>query len=278
MKKKKYNLRRPSDEIENYTNKIIESIDINHEILPNMQALENAKSFLGNKFAQSLCSWFVLLFFVCVLGIFMSVSISYGNELNTKNAYIVSKYDRLKVEFTAQTTVNELFAQNDILITSNDKIYKSMSDIVEENEEIRVEFGYNEELASPVSSVVNAVLDYTQLGTVVQSSSGYKTYSAQYSVLATGYCSCSICCGPYDGTSTANGSTPTVGHTIATPSTYDFGTMVYIPDFDDGYDDGIFEVQDRGGAIQGNRIDIYFGSHQEALNFGVRTVTMYVLN
>ena len=36
-------------------------------------------------------------------------------------------------------------------------------------------------------------------------------------------------------------------------------------------------VEDCGGAINGNRIDIYFESHADALQFGVQTVTVEIL-
>ena len=39
-----------------------------------------------------------------------------------------------------------------------------------------------------------------------------------------------------------------------------------------------YVVEDRGGAIHGNRIDIYLNSHQEALQWGVRYVDVEVLN
>ena len=42
-----------------------------------------------------------------------------------------------------------------------------------------------------------------------------------------------------------------------------FGTVILI----DGHE---YIVQDRGGAIKGNRIDVYFESHEEALEFGVQ--------
>lgn len=96
-------------------------------------------------------------------------------------------------------------------------------------------------------------------------------------VEATAYCSCSVCCGPYDGTRTADGSKTKMYHTVAAPSTYAFGTMLYFPYFQDAPNGGVFEVEDRGGAIQGNRIDIYFSSHEEALAFGRKTLEMYVL-
>ena len=34
-------------------------------------------------------------------------------------------------------------------------------------------------------------------------------------------------------------------------------------------------AEDTGGAIKGNRIDVFFDSHQDALNFGVKYMTVY---
>lgn len=49
------------------------------------------------------------------------------------------------------------------------------------------------------------------------------------------------------------------------------GTIVYI--------DGLGErvVQDRGGAIKGNAVDIYFEDHDEALVFGRQAVRLYII-
>ena len=80
----------------------------------------------------------------------------------------------------------------------------------------------------------------------------------------TAYCPCSKCCGKSDGI-TASGTRATQGRTIAAPSTYGFGTEIEI-------DGVVYTVEDRGGAIKNNRIDIYFDSHTEAVNYGRRTV------
>lgn len=87
---------------------------------------------------------------------------------------------------------------------------------------------------------------------------------------ATGYCSCAKCCGKTNGT-TASGTKATAGRTVAMSSKYAFGTKVEIKGV------GTYTVEDRGGAINGNKIDIYFASHQEALNFGRRTVYLRVV-
>jgi 3D (Asp-Asp-Asp) domain-containing protein len=48
---------------------------------------------------------------------------------------------------------------------------------------------------------------------------------------------------------------------------YPFGTEMIIH----GYKSGkAVKVLDRGGVIRGNRLDVFFDSHQEALKWGVR--------
>ncbi len=88
--------------------------------------------------------------------------------------------------------------------------------------------------------------------------------------VATAYCGCSKCCGKSTGI-TASGTKATQGKTVAMPSFYKFGTKIEIQGM------GTYIVEDRGGAIKGNRIDIFFSSHKQALNFGKRTVYLKIL-
>ena len=87
----------------------------------------------------------------------------------------------------------------------------------------------------------------------------------------TAYCNCSICCGVWAGGATASGVMPVANHTIAVDtSVIPFGTQVVI--------NGItYVAEDVGGAINGNRIDIYFDTHQEALNFGVQYAEVFIV-
>jgi len=55
------------------------------------------------------------------------------------------------------------------------------------------------------------------------------------------------------------------------PNVIPLGTRVYV----EGYGTAI--AGDTGGAIKGNRIDIFIPSRQDALNFGRRQVTVTVL-
>lgn len=88
----------------------------------------------------------------------------------------------------------------------------------------------------------------------------------------TSYCSCSRCCGGGANAITASGATVQANHTIAVdPDIIPLGSTVYI----DGY--GTYTAEDTGGVIKNNKIDIYFPSHEEAIQFGVQYADVYLV-
>jgi 3D (Asp-Asp-Asp) domain-containing protein len=138
-----------------------------------------------------------------------------------------------------------------------------------ENEELSREKLSEEIIKNPVDKIVQV-----QSKSVITSRSSFSRVtgtsgkSGVYKVTA--YCACMQCCGKTNGI-TASGAKATANHTIAAPRTFAFGTKVVI-------NGTTYVVEDRGGAIQGNRIDIYMNSHAEALRWGVRYVEVEVLD
>lgn len=92
----------------------------------------------------------------------------------------------------------------------------------------------------------------------------------EITVTATAYCPCADCSGGW-GNRTSTGKTATAGRTIAVdPSIIPYGTGVII--------EGVtYIAEDCGGAIKGNRVDIFFNTHEEAMSYGRRVVTAYIL-
>lgn len=96
----------------------------------------------------------------------------------------------------------------------------------------------------------------------------------------TGYCACEICCGhwaenrPVDAAGnpivyTATGAVAKAGTTIAVdPSVIPYGTAV---SFEGPNGLTTYIAQDTGGAVDGQHIDLYFDSHEEALAWGTKT-------
>ncbi len=89
------------------------------------------------------------------------------------------------------------------------------------------------------------------------------------------YCACISCCGKTNGI-TASGARASEWYTIAAGSGYPIGTVIYIPALKNKPNGGWFVVQDRGGAISNSHLDIFFGSHSSALQYGRRSLECYV--
>jgi 3D (Asp-Asp-Asp) domain-containing protein len=82
-------------------------------------------------------------------------------------------------------------------------------------------------------------------------------------VTVTAYCACPICCGKSDGI-TSSGALAKEKHTIAVdPNVIPMGSQVHLEGL------GTFIAEDTGGAIKGNRIDVYMEDHNQALQFGI---------
>lgn len=95
------------------------------------------------------------------------------------------------------------------------------------------------------------------------------------SMNASAYCACVNCCGKTNGI-TASGASATPWYTLAAGRGVPIGTIVYIPSLSHTANGGWFVVQDRGGAISNNRIDIFMGSHGEAIQFGRKNLECYL--
>ncbi len=131
--------------------------------------------------------------------------------------------------------------------------------------DVNVEPEVYDEVVSETTEVVMAPEDTSDLP-VGQRSLGYFTITA--------YCACSQCCGVYaenrgDVVTGALGVELIPNYSIAVdPNVIGFYDVVYI-------NGQPYEAHDTGGAVKGNRIDIYMGDHQSAINWGVRTIEVF---
>lgn len=85
---------------------------------------------------------------------------------------------------------------------------------------------------------------------------------------------CAASCG--GNTKTACGATASPWYTVAAGKGYAIGTIIYIPYFADQPNGGWFVVQDRGGAISNNRLDVYMSSYSQCTSFGRRNLECYI--
>jgi len=91
----------------------------------------------------------------------------------------------------------------------------------------------------------------------------------------TAYCPCKECCGKFADGITASGHKIQAGDRfVAANASIPFGRMVVVPGYNNGKP---VPVLDRGGAIKGDKIDVFFGSHAEALEWGVKCLEVKFL-
>lgn len=122
----------------------------------------------------------------------------------------------------------------------------------------------------PITETTSATVEVRTMAYITEDLGEFKV---------TAYCGCAKCCGSYakdrptdrDGQPivyTASGERARAGCTVAADtSVLPFGTVLII-------DGRVYKVQDTGSAVKGKHIDIYFSTHQQALEWGCQTKTV----
>jgi len=112
----------------------------------------------------------------------------------------------------------------------------------------------------------------TASGSSVSRSGSTTTPSGKVlTMVATAYDGCYECNKPYYGYPSYIGLPLARGIVAVDPKVIPMGTKLYV----EGYGNAI--AADQGGAIKGNRIDLYFDTHQQALKYGMKTVKVTIL-
>jgi 3D (Asp-Asp-Asp) domain-containing protein len=111
------------------------------------------------------------------------------------------------------------------------------------------------------------------VGTLKEVSRGGEAIRFQRAVqvLSTAYCPCTKCCGPNAKGVTRLGLPAKEGIIAVDPRIIPLGSRVYV----DGY--GYALAADTGSAIRGDRIDVCFSTHEEALRWGMRNLKVYII-
>ena len=147
--------------------------------------------------------------------------------------------------------------------TTEDSSTSTSSEVVVEEEEEEtddVQSGSSGDNSSDEDTSDSS--DDTSTDTSASGSSSQGTYLGNFTLTA--YCNCAQCCGTA-GNLTASGTVPTAGRTVAMAGV-PFGTKLLI-------NGNVYTVEDLGTPY--GHVDIYCGSHEEALSFGLQSAEVY---
>lgn len=147
-----------------------------------------------------------------------------------------------------------------MLRNTSDKLEKAQNEIVEQTIEISDLNKTNQNLMLQLTSVQSDLKALKQ---------NKIFYLGKFKI--TYYCACKKCCGKDNGI-TASGVKAQAGVTVAADtSKLPFGSKIYINGI------GWRTVQDRGGNIKGNRLDIYISSHDDTKPYNVQYLDVWVV-
>ena len=111
-------------------------------------------------------------------------------------------------------------------------------------------------------------------GVIITEDGQVLTYSRTDQYLATAYTHTDPGC----NMTTSTGTTVRVGTVAVDPRVIPYGTRMFIVCNDGSYIYGIGTAEDCGGAIKNKRLDLYYPTDGECVQFGVRWCTVYFLD
>lgn len=119
---------------------------------------------------------------------------------------------------------------------------------------------------------VYAPADITEVAIVAEEIQAEPEFEGEWVLMeVTAYTASIEECGKTDGI-TASGEKVREHHTLAAGPSIPFGTKIYIPEFMK-----TFVVEDRGGAITDNHLDIYMERLEDAKKFGRKDIYVFVI-
>lgn len=191
----------------------------------------------------------------------------------------ISNYNKLEIDYSGVKDDNVMLSNNLMKSEShlnrykedNETLKKELSDSEKSVKSLREELSKKNRVETTKSNSVASTKSTTVSKPKSTNKSGYKNWR-KISVEATGYSLIADEMGS-DGTpSTATGTYPTAGRTIAVdPSVIPYGTEVYIPAMG-----GVYKAEDTGGMIRGNKIDIYMSHGDIARKWGRQQIEIFV--
>ena len=185
------------------------------------------------------------------------------NEKKYALCLMLAGFAALNTGFTSQ---NDVIQSSEVAQVA--EVEQVPSETVQVEEKAEIENNVQEEVAEVVEEAAEiSTVEEPAVENVIEISGNDFAYSNVMSMEASAYL-------PADGGGsgiTAMGIPATYGVVAVDPGVIPLGTRLYIP----GYREAV--AADTGGAIRGYRIDLCMESYSQAMQFGRRNVTVYVL-
>jgi uncharacterized protein YabE (DUF348 family) len=182
--------------------------------------------------------------------------------------------EKVPMEFTNEVKKNESLAKGLVNVVRKGKQGEkevTIKMVYEDGKEVSKKIVSEKVLSEPVNGVVEEGVK-----TTLVTSRGQINFSKAISMSATAYDATFESCGKHPGDPqygiTYSGLKVRPGIVAVDPRVIPLGTWLYV----DGYGEAL--AADIGGAIKGNKIDLYYESPADVRKFGRRPVKVYILD
>ena len=196
-----------------------------------------------------------------------------ANEIVDKGIVGIERVDRKQFSKTEEIPYESEVIENDEMYQGETKVVQAgvkgeqihtMQNVFVNDKLVSIENLDTEVVKEPVKEVVHK-------GTKEVEGLNGKKVKKVIVMQATAY-------DPSAGSKTAMGTRARVGAVAVDPKVIPLGSKLYIESMDGFPTYGYATAEDTGGAIKGNRIDLFYSTNSQALKFGRRNVKVYVLD
>lgn len=194
------------------------------------------------------------------------------NRIVTKQILNRQATPRIIAVGTADPLADIDFSQFDVF--NNDETVAE--EYIPEETAPEEEYEPEDETADEVSEPDEEEITYPIIGenTITTASGEVLTYTHTMTVEATAYTKTDAGCDDW----TATGTLARYGAIAVDPSVIPYGTRMYIVSWDGSVVYGYATAEDCGGAINGARVDLYYDTYEECIQFGRRDCIIYFLS
>ncbi len=203
-----------------------------------------------------------------------------NNKMNIIKVDFVTEYEEEAIPYTSKTVYDDKAPKGQrTVITAGVNGINAKSYEIKYHDGVQVSRTYTGEFVKqqPVEEIVSEGTNQQAIFVNGQAIPYKKALTCQ----ATAYDLSFESCGKWPGSPgygiTASGTYAKPGTVAVDPRVIPLGTKMFIVSTDGSYVYGYCTAEDTGGAIKGNKVDLFYNTRSECMQFGRRSVMVYIL-
>ncbi len=217
------------------------------------------------------------------LGFYDIIDKSINSKLDENTSITITRVVKTTISVDEPIPFRTVTAESQSLLEGTTKVTSNGSEgVLTKKYEVFLNNGVEvsrTELSSEVTK--NPVNKVISVGTRPHPGQAPRNYKAVLTCTATAYDLSYESCGKYPGDRgygiTATGTYAKYGTVAVDPRVIPLGSKLYIETSDGSFAYGYATAEDTGGAIKGNKVDLFFPTYNECISFGRRSVKVYIL-